>query len=110
MKPLVSGRNFVPSSTELGSPSSSEPAGTVAALQMLHGHVREALTVTVTPAEGASILPRSSNPRRLLVTVPTPAPVPLNVHDVVPVAEPQVTPLSIDTSTPTRMPPPFSAA
>src|SRR5262245_27987093 len=108
--PLISGRNFVPSSTELGSPSSSGAGGTVAALQMLQGHERDAVTLTVTPAEGASMLPLSSKPRLLIVTLPTPATVPLNVQEVVPVAAAQVAPPSIETSTPTRTPPPFSVA
>jgi hypothetical protein len=51
---------LVPSSTEAGSPSSSGAGGTVAALQMLHGHVPPAVMLMVLPADGVSMLALSS--------------------------------------------------
>jgi hypothetical protein len=60
MYPLVSDRNFIPSSTDAGSPSSIGAGGTTVDAQRLHGQVRVAATLTATPGDGVSMLPVSS--------------------------------------------------
>jgi hypothetical protein len=60
MYPLVSVRNFIPSSTELGSPSSSGAGGTTVEAHSVHGQVRVAATLIATPGDGVSMLPVSS--------------------------------------------------
>src|SRR5262249_41496286 len=101
-------RNFVPSSTELVSPSSRGAGGTVEAPQILQQG--PATTLIVTPAEGISVLPLSSYARLLIATAPEPETVPVKVQLVVPVACAQVAPPLSDTSTPATMPPPASDA
>src|SRR5438874_1865560 len=77
---------------------------------MLHGQGRVADTLIATPADGFSMLPVSSYPRLLMVTVPLPDTTQLNDQLVAPVAGRQVAPLSTDTSTPDTIPPPESVA
>src|SRR4051812_4712021 len=110
MKPLTSVRNFVPSSTDDGSPSSTGFGGTVDALQIEQGHVRDSVTETATPAPGVSRLPVSSYARLLIVTLPFPAAVQLYVQLDPPVAAFHVVPPSVETSTPATTPPPVSLA
>src|SRR6185295_19900458 len=110
MKPSVSARNFVPSSTDAASPSSSGAGGTVAALQMLHGHVPGGAMLTVTPADGVSMLKLSSKARLLIDTLPVPLADQVNDQFEVPVAGDQVVPPLVETSTPARSPPPDSTA
>ena len=59
MNPFVSLLNFVPSSTDAESPSSSGAGVHDEAGQIEHGQDPDApLTVTVTPPDGVSTLPR----------------------------------------------------
>src|SRR6185503_10117280 len=108
--PSTSALNFVPSSIDAGSLSSSGAGGTAAALQMLHGHDGEEEMVIDTPADGVSMLPLSSNERLLIETLPLPLTVQLNDQAVVPAAGVHVAPPSVETSTPVTSPPPESAA
>ena len=105
----MSDRNLTPSSVDPGSPSSAL-AGVAVAFQIVHGQVRPAVTVTVTPADGAPMLPLSSKARLFRITEPDPPTVHWNDQLVVPVADFQVLPPSVDTSTPTTTPPPVSDA
>ena len=79
--------------------------------QIEHGHVRDSVTVTATPADGVSMLPLSSNDRLRIVTVAAAADAcRCNSSCVVPVAFFQVVPPSSETWTPATMPPPESTA
>src|SRR5438105_3910535 len=112
MNPPVSVRNFKPNSLALVSPLDAT-AGTVFALQIEHGHGRDA-TVTVIPAPGTSRFALSSTARVLMVTVPACAGVHVCVHRLCPGAHPDtgchVAPPSTETSMPATRPPPKSAA
>src|SRR6185295_5163959 len=68
MKPLMSLRNFTPSSTALASPPSITVGVVVAGFQRLHGQA----LVTVTPSDGDSTLPLSSIARLRIAIEPTP--------------------------------------
>src|SRR5262249_29964746 len=78
------------------------------AFQILHGQVRGA-TVTVTPAEGVSILPLSSTALLRMLMLPDLVGSQLKLHDERPPAGCHGPP-SIETSTPASTPPPASAA
>src|SRR5271169_3859385 len=74
--------------------------------KMVQGQVCvPAPTVTVTPADGVSILPLSSVARLRRVAVLLPEAVQVKVQLPSPVAGCQVAPLSVDTSTPATTPP-----
>src|ERR1051325_8806618 len=112
MEPSVSVRNFKPSSLALVSPLDAT-AGTVLALQIEHGHGRDAM-VTVIPAPGTSRFALSSTARVLMVTVPECAGVHVCVHRVCPGVHPEtgchVAPPSTEISMPATRPPPKSVA
>src|SRR6185436_3918080 len=107
----ASERNFVPSSIDAGSASSSGAGGTVVGLQIVHGlHAGELAMVIDTPPDGVSMLPLSSYERLLIETLPVPLTVQPNDQEAVPAAGNHVAPPSVDTSTPETRPPPESAA
>src|SRR5208337_1035516 len=104
MEPARSDLNLTPSSR-----GESDPASEVDGVELpksVHGQVCvPAPTVTVTPAEGVSMLPLSSVARLRRVAVLLPEAVQVKVQLASPVAGCQVAPLSVDTSMPATTPP-----
>src|SRR3954469_3675302 len=113
MNPATLLRSFTPSSTAF--PSATDGlAGPAVGAQIVHGQVPPPPPpppiVTVTPAEGDSTNPLSSDARLRIVAVPLVGGVHVQVHDVVPAARCQLRPPSTETSTTDTMPPPTSCA
>src|SRR5947208_10240872 len=101
--PATLARNLTPTSTRFV--SEATPSGTALGLQMVAVVAVGAGTVTVTPADGVSMLPLSSTARLFSVTKPVTSGVQLYVQLSRPLAGCQVTPPSVDTSTPPTTPP-----
>src|SRR4051794_36108882 len=97
MVPLTSVRNRTPTSRALLSVVSIR-LGVAAAFQIEHGHTA-AVIVTVTPADGVSMLPLLSVARLPSTVVPAAPGVHVYVQEVVPDAACQVVPPSVETWT-----------
>src|SRR4051794_22137784 len=104
-------KNFVPSSTALLSAADGTVGIEVGRHRLVHGQVPTP-TLTLIPGPALSRLPLSSNARERMFAVPGEPGV--HSYDHTPdgnrLAVCHVAPLSLETSTPAVLPPPFSTA